>query len=136
MRIGELAAASGVTAKTIRFYEQEGLIAEPARTSAGYRDYDTDHIARLRFIRQAQAAGLTLAHARQILGIVDRGDLPCGHVESVLAARLADIRAKIVELTALETRLADLLDTAHRGSDSVAHEEAEICWILESSPPR
>ncbi len=51
MRIGELAAASGITAKTIRFYEQEGLMPEPARTPGGYRDYSDDHIARLRFIR-------------------------------------------------------------------------------------
>ena len=60
MRIGELAARSGVTAKTIRFWEAKGLLPDPARTRAGYRDYDSDTLERLDFIRHAQTAGLTL----------------------------------------------------------------------------
>ncbi|GGN89295.1 hypothetical protein GCM10011579_084000 [Streptomyces albiflavescens] len=59
MRTGELAAASGLTAKTIRFYEQAGLLPEPPRTSGGYRDYPPQATQRLAFIREAQAAGLT-----------------------------------------------------------------------------
>ncbi len=61
MRIGELAARSGLTAKTIRFYEQAGVLPEPARQPSGYRSYDDTALDRLRFVRAAQAAGLTLA---------------------------------------------------------------------------
>ena len=61
MHIGALAAASGATTKTIRFYEQAGLIPDPPRTQAGYRDYRAESVDRLAFIRTAQAAGLTLA---------------------------------------------------------------------------
>lgn len=132
MRIGELAAASGITAKTIRFYEQEGLMPEPERTPGGYRDYRPDHITRLQFIRRAQAAGLSLAEARQVLDIVDRGEAPCSHVESVLSSRLDQVRAQIAELVTLETHLAALLETAHRGPAPAEHDRAAVCWILES----
>lgn len=132
MRIGELAEASGITAKTIRFYEQSSLMPEPARTPGGYRDYSDDHIARLQFIRRAQAAGLSLAQARQVLTIVDNGQAPCAHVEHVLSSRLDQVRAQIAELITLETHLNALLDTARRGPDTSQHDQAAVCWILES----
>ena len=61
MRIGELAAATGTTTKSLRFYEQAGLLPPPARSAAGYRDYTPASVARLEFIRRGQRAGLTLA---------------------------------------------------------------------------
>lgn len=64
MRIGVLAATTGTTAKTIRFYEQAGPMPNPPRTSAGYRDYPPDTPARFAFIRAAQPASLTLADIR------------------------------------------------------------------------
>lgn len=60
MLIGEVAEATGVSTKALRFYEDEGLLHEPDRTSGGYRDYRPDVIDRVVFVRQAQAAGLTL----------------------------------------------------------------------------
>ncbi|UGT70902.1 heavy metal-responsive transcriptional regulator [Nocardia gipuzkoensis] len=132
MRIGELAAASGISSKTIRFYEQEGLMPEPARTTSGYRDYSDDHITRLQFIRRAQAAGLSLAEARQILTIVDSGEAPCSHVEHVLSRRLDQVRAQIAELVTLETHLEALLATARRGPSRREHDHAAVCWIIES----
>ena len=65
MRIGEAAGQAGVTAKTVRFWEDQHLLAPPARTAAGYRDYDPAIVERLAFIRHAQAAGLTLEHIRR-----------------------------------------------------------------------
>jgi DNA-binding transcriptional MerR regulator len=76
MLIGELATATGVSTKTLRFYEADGLLFEPDRTSAGYRDCADTAIDRVVFIRQAQAAGLTLAQIRQILTIRDGGQPP------------------------------------------------------------
>lgn len=90
MRIGELATATGMSTKTLRFYEADGLLADPPRTPAGYRDYPDDAIDRVAFIRQAKAAGLTLAQVREILAIRDGGDPPCrprdDDAGSVLAA--------------------------------------------------
>jgi len=71
MKIGEIAAQAGIPAKTIRFWEDQHLLPPPARTPSGYRDYDRAVLDRLAFIRQAQAAGLTLGHIRQVLDIRD-----------------------------------------------------------------
>ena len=118
MLIGELAAATGVSTKTLRFYETDGLLFEPDRTPAGYRDYPNPAIDRVVFIRQAQAAGLTLAQIREVLTIRDGGRPPCGHVADLvdqrieqLARRLAELEHTRTELLALQTRL-DALDPA------------------------
>lgn len=102
MRIGELAAQSGVSAKTIRYWESAGLLPDPARTRSGYRDYDPDGADRLRFIRHAQTAGLTLAEIRQVLAISDDGQPPCSHVTELIHEHLAEVECRIRELT--ETR--------------------------------
>ena len=129
MKIGELARRGGTTAKTIRFYEQAGLLPAPARTPAGYRDYGPEFVDRLEFVRRAQAAGLSLREVRHVLAIADRGDAPCGHVVGILQARLDQVRATLAELAGLETHLSSLLDHAHTAEPI---EEAGVCWILES----
>ena len=73
MKIGELAERTTVPTKTIRYWESEGLVPEPARTPSGYRDYDDAAVDRVGFIRQSQTAGLTLAQIRQILEVSDEG---------------------------------------------------------------
>jgi DNA-binding transcriptional MerR regulator len=133
MKIGELAAASGTTTKTIRFYEQAGVLPEPTRTPSGYRDYGREFIDRLQFIRRAQAAGLSLREVRQVLVIYDRGEAPCGHVQQVLAERLDQVRAQIAELVTLETHLETLLAHAQQG-EPTDHDKAAVCWILEAEP--
>lgn len=115
MLIGEVAETTGVSTKTLRYYEDEGLIHEPNRTSGGYRDYGPDIIDRVGFIRQAQAAGLTLHQIAEILQIRDGGRAPCGHVARLVDDRLADVEERLAELRAtrmqlrrLHTRLAEL----------------------------
>lgn len=73
MRIGEAAAAAGMTAKTLRFYEETGLLPTAARSSNGYRDYAEESVTRLEFIRRGRAAGLALAQIREILALRDSG---------------------------------------------------------------
>ena len=89
MRIGEVAQASGTTAKTLRYYEDVGLLPDPDRSPAGYRDYGPEVLDRLHFIRRGQAAGLTLAQIGQVLAIRDRGQAPCQHVTDLLDTRRA-----------------------------------------------
>ncbi|QBI18795.1 heavy metal-responsive transcriptional regulator [Egibacter rhizosphaerae] len=115
MLIGELAAATGTSAKTLRFYEAEGLLAEPDRTPAGYRDYPDAAIGRVGFIRQAQAAGLTLAQITQVLAVRDGGHPPCAHVADLVEHRLGEVTRRLdelertrAELLALRQRLAAL----------------------------
>jgi DNA-binding transcriptional MerR regulator len=131
MQIGELAKLANTSAKTIRFYEDSGLLPAPARTASGYRDYGPDIVDRLRFIHRGQAAGLTLQKVRQILAIHDRGEIPCGHVRQVLNTRLDQVRAQIAELVALEGHLQTLLDHASQAAPT-EHDHSTVCWILES----
>lgn len=132
MRIGELADRSGVTTKTIRFWESQGLLAEPSRTPSGYRDYSPQVVDRLSFIRHAQTAGLTLAEIRQVLAISDDGQPPCGHVTDLIRQRRAEVDHRIRELT--ETR--QLLDRlAKRAADQDSADCAGYCAILTLPDP-
>lgn len=131
MQIGELAKLSNTSAKTIRFYEDSGLLPPPVRTGSGYRDYGPEFVDRIRFIHRGQAAGLTLQKVRQILAIHDRGEVPCGHVRQVLNTRLDQVRAQIAELVALEGHLQTLLDHASHAAPT-EHDQSTVCWILES----
>lgn len=108
MLIGELADRSGVTAKTLRFYEREGLVPEPDRTSGGYRDYEPAAIERVTFIKDAQAAGLTLAQIGEVLAIRDGGQPPCEHVATLVKRRLADVERRLRELRQVRTRLREI----------------------------
>jgi DNA-binding transcriptional MerR regulator len=131
MKIGELAKLTDTSTKTIRFYEDSGLLPLPPRSPSGYRAYGPESADRLRFIRRCQAAGLTLQKVRQILAIHDRGEVPCEHVRVVLNTRLDQVRAQIGELVALEGHLQTLLDhESHRAFTE--HDRSTVCPILEN----
>jgi DNA-binding transcriptional MerR regulator len=108
VKIGEIAGRSGVPAKTIRFWEDQHLLPAPARTTAGYREYDPAILERLAFIRHAQAAGLTLDAIRQVLDIRDDGRPPCAHVTGLITRRLAEVEARLAELARARDQLAAL----------------------------
>lgn len=129
MRIGDLAAAADVTTKTIRFYEQAGLLPSPPRTPAGYRDYPPTARERLAFIRGAQAAGLTLAEIRGVLAIRDAGQSPCRHVTALIDAHLEQVQQRIAELRAARTALQALQQRAS-AVDPADCGPKEICTIL------
>lgn len=133
MKIGEVATLTGINTKTIRFYEEAGLLPPPSRSPGGHREYQHDVADRLGFIRQCQAAGMTLQEVRQILGVHDQGDSPCGHVRELLTERLDSVRAQIAELIALENHLHTLLTRANQSPPN-DHDQAVVCWILESEP--
>lgn len=131
MRIGELADAVGVNPKTIRFYEQIGLLPEPDRRPSGYRDYDDEDRERLVFVRTAQRLGLPLVDIKEILDFAERGEAPCGYVRSVLARQVAELGGRIAELTALRGQLqalqrqaADLPPTAGHYCGVIEHAKA------------
>lgn len=111
--IGTLAERTGVPAETIRYWEDEGVLPEPARSDAGYRLYAPAAVDRLRFVRQAQALGLRLDDIAEILALVEeRGVEPCAHVEAKLRERLAQVRERIRDLEELRERLRSALERA------------------------
>lgn len=129
MRIGELSKASGVPARTIRFYEERGILPEPERTDVGYRDYDGHAVNRLRFLRAAQEAGLTLAEIQSVIAIRDDGDAPCNHTRELLEAKRDEVTDRLRQLTELLGELDRLIES----SRSIGPEECkpgDICSII------
>lgn len=131
MRIGELAERAGTTTKALRFYEQAGLLPAPDRTPSGYRDYDETALERLRFVKAAQAAGLTLAEIVEVIAVREKAGPPCQHVAALLDARADDLDARICELTALRAEVQRLRDRATT-LDSAACGDEQICHVIPS----
>lgn len=129
MRIGELAQRSGVTAKTVRYYEDVGLVEPPPRTPAGYRDYEPSALERLAFIRAAQAIGLTLGEIRSIIALRDDGLTPCGHVLELLRRRADELERRIAELRSLRGELRRLVDRAE-GLDPADCDSSRVCHVI------
>ncbi len=132
MKIGELAETAAVSTKTIRYYESIGLLAEPARTPSGYRDYDEVAAERLRFIRDAQATGLSLAEIQSVLELKDRGHNSCAHTRSLLERHLADLDDQIARLVDARAELVLLAERA--GSlDPSGCTDPNRCQVIDSS---
>ena len=130
MRIGELAERSGVSTKTIRYYEAIGLVPPvPRLASSGYRDYEPSMLDRLAFIRAAQAVGLSLGEIRGIVVLRDDGQAPCGHVLDLLRTRSAELGRRIGELRALRGELNRLVARAEALDPSDCDPE-RICHLV------
>jgi DNA-binding transcriptional MerR regulator len=127
MRIGELADQVGVNTKTVRYYEQIGLIPPAPRTSGGYREYTDTDAARLTFIKTAQRLGLSLEEVAEILRLRERGEAPCGYVRNVIHEQLRSIDKRIGELRALRTELRELRAAA----DAIPEIDGATCRIIE-----
>ena len=108
LKVSELADRAGVSADTVRYYEKEGLLLQPERTHAGYRQYDEHAVERLHFIRGAQTLGLKLGDIKELLTIRDRGSCPCGHTQGLLEQRVAEIDDEIRQLRALKRELQSM----------------------------
>jgi MerR family copper efflux transcriptional regulator len=109
MLIGQVAAQTGVTIQTLRYYEQLGLMPAPARRSSGYRTYAPDAVQRVRFIRRAQEIGFTLHEIADLLGFWPDSKKSCGRVEKQAAATLERIDEKIRDLRRIRSALAQYL---------------------------
>lgn len=106
LRIGEVATGSGVTPDALRYYERLGLLPRARRTSSGYRVYGPAVLDRVRFIKQAQAHGLTLAEIRELLAFGDRGGRDrCRNVQRLLGLKIAELDRRLAELQAFRQTL-------------------------------
>ena len=108
MRIGHLADKAGVAVDTVRYYEREGLLPEPARRPSGYRDYGDEELQQLRFVRRCKALGFTLEETRQLLRLNVDPEADRAEVRALTERRLADVDAKLRELQLLRDSLAEL----------------------------
>lgn len=125
MRIGELAAQTGVNIETIRYYEREGILPKPARTANNYRRYSQRHRRRLRFVRRTRDLGFTLDEVRVLLSLVHRGDYTCAQVKVLGEQHLDDVRAKMADLQRMERALSGLVSRC-------SGEQTPDCSMLET----
>lgn len=128
--IGQVADQSGVPIKTIRYYEELGLLHSSGRTEGGFRQFSPQIMARLAFIKRSQSLGLSLQEIGQILEVYDHGELPCGEVKNKLEHKLLDVDRQIQQLQILQAELNGLLS----GWESFPVEKnGTICPILEKA---
>lgn len=129
MKIGELANATATNVETVRYYEKIGLLAPPARTSANYRAYGNEHLARLSFIRRARDLGFTLESVRELLTLSDDRSQSCEAVDGIARIHLTEIDRKIGDLRALRSELSRVIGSCSQGT-------VADCKIIETLAPR
>ena len=108
LKIQELSQATGVSAKTIRFYEESGVLPLPPRKPNGYRDYDQTDVDRLRLVAGARRLDLSLDDIQEILAMRDRREAPCRTMLERLLAKADEVAERIAGLQDLEAQLRDL----------------------------
>jgi len=122
--IGTLAKWAGVGIDTVRYYERSGLLAPKARLASGYRRYSAAELARLRFIRRAQALGFTLREVRELLALSGRRDV--ARVKRAAQERLANVEQRMADLQRVREGLRSLIDACP------GHGRAQDCPILKA----
>ena len=113
LNIGQAAAASGVSARMIRHYEQAGFIPRAGRTQAGYRVYGETEVHALRFIRRARDLGFPLHEIKALLGLWNNRRRASADVKRLATAHIADLERRIAELEAMRRTLVDLSRHCH-----------------------
>lgn len=134
MLIGELAEQTGLTTKTIRFYEGLGIVAPQSRHANGYREYSSGAVERLRFVKSAQAAGLTLAEVGEILDIKAEGRSSCSHTRGLLHRHLAELDEQLARLAAARAELASLAARAE-ALDPAECTDPDKCQVIALDLP-
>ena len=106
--IGKVSKQVGLNPRTIRYYENLGLLPPPLRSESRYRVYTPQTVELLRFIKKAKTLGFTLTEIREIIALRHRGDLPCPHVHALLTERVQTLSRQIKDLTLLRDELKGL----------------------------
>jgi len=120
MKIGELAKATDCAVETIRYYEREQLLPEPARTDGNYRLYTQAHVERLTFIRNCRTLDMTLDEIRSLLRLRDTPEGACGSVNALIDEHIEHVQARIDGLMALQTQLVELRRQCNTQGDECA----------------
>ena len=112
MNIGTASEKSGLPAKTIRYYEDIGLIRSD-RAGNGYRDYSTADVHRLRFLQRSRSLGFSVEECRQLLSLYSDKERASADVNAIAKTKLGEIDRKLAELTELRNALRHLVQTCH-----------------------
>ncbi len=113
MRINEASSRSRLPAKTIRYYEDAGLLAPASRRPNGYRDYSESDVHLLRFVQRARSLGFTVQDCRELLSLYGDKRRSSRNVKAVAMRRVGEIERKLAELASLRDVLMELIDRCH-----------------------
>ena len=113
MNIGDVAKATGISAKMIRYYEEIGLIAPAGRTASNYRVYDADSVNRLRFVRRSRKLGFSLEETERLLKLWDDKARASAEVKALALHHVEELETKIAEMQAMRDTLAHLAELVH-----------------------
>lgn len=125
-QIGELAKLTKVNIQTVRFYERQGLLPVPERTSGGFRLYHQIDADRIRFIKQAQLLGFSLDEIKELLSLRVEPDSNCAKIRQQTEEKISQVKAKIHDLQRIVITLEELVNNCTN------REPTEICPILGS----
>lgn len=131
MFIQELSKVSGVSAKTIRYYESVGLLPAPSRADNNYRQYTPEAVERLRFIVSSRSLGFSLADIGEFLKARDAGTLPCTRVLDSFDQRILDIDRHIADLLALRDTLTRMREIGAALPADKKCDEGCVCYLIE-----
>lgn len=123
MRIGKLAENAGVSVETVRYYQRRGLLAVPDRPYGANREYASEHLERLRFIKRAKALGFSLSEVEALLSLTESD---CGQVHDIAKHKLALVQEKISGLRRVEAVLGKVV------SECEARKSFDGCPIIQT----
>ncbi|MBM87988.1 MAG: Zn(2+)-responsive transcriptional regulator [Gammaproteobacteria bacterium] len=122
LKISELAAKTGLSAHTIRFYEKHGLVCASERSESGYRHYNDADIRRAEFVKTARNIGFSLEDIAQLLSIrLDKSSHSCQEVTEITQHKLDEVNGKIEELQSMQRTLEILLENCSGGPESAIY---------------
>lgn len=125
MKIQQLSELSGVSVKTIRYYEDVNLLPAPRRSDNGYRDYNMEQVEALRFIKRCRDLQIPIEDVKKLVNVQTFGDAPCQEVDRIVKNQLEKVRQTLKDLRQLEKDLSAL-------SRSCAEHSVSQCEILKS----
>lgn len=136
LQIGEVARETRLGIHAIRFYERQGLLRQPARSQGGFRLFDESSVRDLKFISQAQALGFSLTEIRELL-VLRRGEADaCSHVRDLLRTKIAAVKCKLQELTAMKERMESDLRKCERKLRAAGESHRGSCPVLDEIAQR
>jgi DNA-binding transcriptional MerR regulator len=134
LKVGAVAKATGVGVQTLHYYERLGLLPKPERSAANYRLYSAETVRRIRFIKKAQALGLTLEETKQILDLKAHGRAPCHQVVELGKKHLQEVDARLARLRTFRCILVKSLEAWRRKDRPGRACAGEFCDLIERLP--
>jgi Hg(II)-responsive transcriptional regulator len=126
LRIGEVASRAGVNIQTLRYYERRGLLEAPERTPSGYREYPSEAVRLIHFIKRAQDLGFTLKQTQELVALRDARGRKRSEVRALAEAKIRDIDRKVAQLQAMRSALSTLVESC------ACRDTRPRCPILEA----